>query len=288
MLLAVGALMMMATRGSEGAGPKSLTLDLRSRVNGGTTVETRRERWDPARTAVIVCDMWDRHWCNGANRRAAELAPRMNRLIGAMRERGALIIHAPSSCMDFYKDHPARKRAVAAPPVSGYPPDIGAWCHRIPAEEQGKYPLDQSDGGCDDVPACKTYSAWKSQMPALEIRDSDAISDSGTEIWNLLEHQGVRNVMLMGVHLNMCVLGRPFGLRNMARAAKNVVLVRDLTDTMYNPRSAPFVSHHAGTALMVEHVEKRVCPTVTSDQVLGGGPFCFSDAEPRAGTPGSR
>ena len=65
----------------------------------------------------------------------------------------------------------------------------------------------------------------------------------------------------------------------MATAGKNVALVRDLTDTMYNPRSRPFVSHHRGTELMVEHVEKWVCPSVTSDQFLGGKPFHFASAE---------
>ena len=41
----------------------------------------------------------------------------------------------------------------------------------------------------------------------------------------------------LGVHTNMCVLGRPFGLRQMAKNGKNVVLMRDMTDTMYNPRA---------------------------------------------------
>ena len=74
-------------------------------------------------------------------------------------------------------------------------------------------------------------------MPALEIKDGDAISDSGIEIWNLMEQRGIKNVLLLGVHLNMCVVGRPFGLRNMATAGKNVALVRDLTDTMYDPKN---------------------------------------------------
>src|SRR5262249_49177583 len=56
-----------------------------------------------------------------------------------------------------------------------------------------------------------------------------------------------------------------------------VVLMRDMTDTMYNPARWPNVSHFRGTDLIVEHVEKYVCPTVTSDQVLGGKPFRFKD-----------
>src|SRR5262249_30420928 len=45
------------------------------------------------------------------------------------------------------------------------------------------------------------------------------------------------------------------------------------TDTMYNPERAPFVLHHVGTDLIVEHIEKVVCPTITSADFLGGSPF---------------
>ena len=64
----------------------------------------------------------------------------------------------------------------------------------------------------------------------------------------------------------------------MAKNGKHVVLMRDLTDTMYNPSRWPFVSHARGTELFVSHVEKRICPTITSDQFIGGQPFAFSDA----------
>ena len=116
---------------------------------------------------------------------------------------------------------------------------------------------------------------WKSQYDVLKMDERDAVSDSGVEIWNLLEERGIDNVILVGVHTNMCVLGRPFGLRQMAKNGKNVVLMRDMTDTMYNPKRRPFVSHFRGTELIVEHIEKVVCPTVTSDQLLGGEPFRF-------------
>src|SRR5438067_2296397 len=90
-----------------------------------------------------------------------------------------------------------------------------------------------------------------------------------------MEQRGIRNVILVGVHTNMCVLGRPFRLRQLAKNGKNVVLMRDLTDTMYNPARWPHVAHFQGTDLIVQHIEKFVCPTVTSDQLLGGRPFRF-------------
>ena len=66
----------------------------------------------------------------------------------------------------------------------------------------------------------------------------DGISDRGDEIYNYLCKLGIKNVALMGVHTNMCVLGRPFGIRQQVRLGTNTVLVRDLTDAMYDPAAA--------------------------------------------------
>ena len=273
-----------------------LQLTLQKRVetkpaSGEFRVTTTAETWQPKQTAIIVCDMWDLHHCKNAVTREVELAPRMSALLEKARAQGVFIIHAPSSCMKFYETHPARERAKVAPKAANLPSDIGVWCKQIPAEEQGKYPIDQTDGGEDDD--AKEHAAWAEELKAkglnprapwtrqidvLKIYDHDAISDSGVEIWNLLEQRGITNVILMGVHVNMCVAGRPFGLRQMAKNGKHVVLMRDFTDSMYNPARWPFVDHFRGTALFIEHLEKFVCPTITSDQMLGGKPFTFSGA----------
>ena len=272
------------------AGEKELVLKLRSCIdeNGSFRTVTKEQQWPADKTAIIVCDMWDSHHCLNAVRREEEMVPRMNDVLEKARGQGVFVIHAPSSCMDAYKDHPARKRAQAAPKAKDLPKNIEKWCDKIPAEEKGKYPIDQSDGGEDDD--LKEHEAWheklasmgrnpkapwKSQHAGLKIHDNDAISDSGVEIWNLLTDRGIGNVILVGVHTNMCVLGRPFGLRQMAKNGKNVVLMRDLTDTMYNPKSAPHVSHFEGTRLIIEHIEKYVCPTITSNQLIGGEEFRF-------------
>lgn len=278
----------------------SFSWTLRSRVRtaeGSPRFHQRREAvaWDASRTAFIVCDMWDLHHCLNATRRGGELTPRMNQVLVEARRRGALVIHAPSSCMPFYEGHPARRRALEAPAAANLPEEIGKWCYQIPAEEQGEYPIDQKNGGEDDDPqehaewaaklaglGLNPRAPWTRQTPGLEIRDEDVISDSGVEIWNVLESRQIDQVVVLGVHTNMCVLGRPFGLRQLARNGKRVVLMRDMTDTMYDPHCAPFVSHFTGTDLIVEHIEKWVCPTVTSDQLLGGKEFRFAgDQRPR-------
>ncbi|MEW4567824.1 ThuA domain-containing protein [Tautonia sp. JC769] len=293
MALAIPAPSQVLTDGD--AGPL-LELSLRSRVElagaeGVARAVEREERWDPQGTAVIVCDMWDLHHCLNATRRGAELAPRMDEVLEEARRRGATIIHAPSGCMAAYEGHPARDRALKTPRSRSLPPDIDQWCDRIPAEEGGDYPIDQTDGGEDDDPVEHAAwaeklasmgrdprSPWKAQTDRLRIDpERDYVSDDGEEIWSILEDRSIENVILLGVHTNMCVLGRPFGLRQMAKNGKNVVLMRDMTDTMYNPARPPFVSHYTGTDRIVEHIEKFVCPTITSDQLIGGRAFRFQD-----------
>ena len=262
-----------------------MVLHARSQVPdaGGYVVKEEVLRWEPARTAIIICDMWDKHWCQGATRRVGEIAPAMNRTVEAARAKGIFIIHSPSSCMEAYKGHPARKRAQEAPKASNLPADIAGWCRKIPSEERGVYPINQDDGGCDDGPQCPQGSPWRSQIAAIKIHDEDAISDSGVEIWNLLEVRGINNIMLMGVHTNMCVLGRPFGLRQLVLHKKNALLIRDMTDTMYNSRMWPYVSHFEGTNRIVGHIEKFVAPTITSTDLTGQPAFRFkADDRPRA------
>lgn len=268
-------------------------LTLREQVtdaDGKSQTKYSHEKWAPDKTAVIVCDMWNAHHCLNAVRRGTELAPRMNVVLKHAREQGATIIHAPSSCMDFYKDHPARKRALAVPKADRVPAGIEKWLNWIDdREEKAGYPIDDSDGGEDDdldehkkwaeeltAKGLNPRAPWTRQTESLDIEDTDYITDDGIANWSILSQKKIENVILLGVHTNMCVLGRPFGLRQMAKNGKNVVLMRDMTDTMYNPQMPPKVSHFRGTDLIVDHVEKYVCPTISSEQLIGGAPHRFS------------
>jgi nicotinamidase-related amidase len=230
--------------------------------------------WNPRQMALVICDMWDTHTCPDSAARVAEMASRVNDFAKAARAHGVLIIHCPSDTMAFYQDHPGRKLAQAAPPATP-PVPLQRWC-ALDRTREAALPIDDSDGGCDGERTWKKGDPypWTRQHSAIEILDGDAITDSA-EAYNLMRERGIENVLVCGVHLNMCVLGRPFAIRQMVQQGQRVALVRDLTDTMYNPARAPYVSHFAGTRLMVEHVEKYWCPTITSAALLGGEPFRF-------------
>jgi len=255
----------------------SLQKMLSSEVEKGSLyIANEIQEWNPSETAIIICDMWDTHWCKGAAARVAEMAPFMNNVVSIARDRGVMIVHAPSDCMAFYKNHPARKlgqkykNKKAAGLISN---------NKLDSEKDAVWPIDQSDGGCDCEPECKQGPPWPwtRQIDLIEISDKDAISDSGAEIAGLFFQRGIKNVILMGVHTNMCVIGRSFGLRNMVRLGMNVVLMRDMTDTMYDSKQPPKVNHFTGNSLINEYIETSVCPTIVSTDLTGKKQFRFKE-----------
>ncbi len=246
---------------------KSMKLRLRRRDKESGKAREATQTWEPGQTGVILCDFWDRHWCQGATRRVEALAPQVQKTLVALRKKGCLIVHAPSDTLAFYEKTPQRERARLAPPTATAPKLPNRW-HSLDAAHEGALPIDDSDGGCDDTPPCKSYTAWKRQHPLIEIADVDAISDNGDEILRLFAQRGIQNVFLLGVHTNMCVLGRSFGIRRLVGLGFPVALIRDLTDTMYNPRQRPFVAHARGTELVIQHIETHWCPTLNYTQLL--------------------
>jgi nicotinamidase-related amidase len=211
------------------------------------------------RVAVIVCDMWDRHWSTGASLRVDRLAPEIDRFCGRLRDAGALIVHAPSDTIETYRDSPARLR------IAGYGPAPDPRPVRTPP-----MPIEPANGGSDtDEPLPPDTPVWSRQHPAIEIKnDLDVITDDGRELVAYLRARGRDTVLMTGVHANMCILRRSFGLVALVGHGLSPVLVADLTDAMYDPAEPPYVDHDAGTQLVISYIEAFVAPTAYSGEVL--------------------
>src|SRR5258707_6777343 len=99
---------------------RTMRLPLRTRVEAfkGTGVweEVHFEKEFPiAETGLLICDMWDNHWCSGAARRVNALAKVMAPVVDQARAAGVQIIHSPSDVMAFCRDYPQRQRMLALP-----------------------------------------------------------------------------------------------------------------------------------------------------------------------------
>ncbi len=243
-----------------------LKLQLRTRVefykgSGDWREVAVQDDFSASSSALIICDMWDKHWCQGATGRVEALAHRMAPVVDLARSRGVLIIHAPSETMKYYAQAPQRL-AILAIPTTQPPAPL--------ALTDPPLPIDDSDGGCDtqNNPLPVNSRVWNKEHAAIRIAPSDLISDDGHEVYNALRSRGIRTLLVAGVHANMCILNRTFAIRQMTKWGVRCILIRDLTDAMYNPARSPFVSHEQGTQLVIEHIEKYWAPTVTSEDLM--------------------
>jgi hypothetical protein len=202
--------------------------------------------------AVIVCDVWDRHWCSAASERLGPLAEQIQAFLSIVRERGVQVIHAPTAVIDAYRWTPARRRISLDGP------------HRI------EYPMELGDGeeypplshACPDRPA----GVWRRQHPAILIdQGRDAASARQDEILRYLRFLNVECVWMTGVHLTLCVLYGPFGVRVLRRAGFGVVVVSDLVDVMsdHTPEA-----HDEMLTLSLTYMERVWCPVVGSSDLV--------------------
>ena len=260
-VLAVGP----AARGGE----RRVELRLQERDPKTGEQSFRRATLDPTRAAVVVVDMWDRHWCETYTRRVGEMVPRMNQALDAARKLGILVVFAPSDVLGPYKDAPQRKAMLAVPKAplpkpSGFEPPAPPWSR---------------SGGCECGPdrPCKSRRAWSRQHPALRMADGDLLADcnNGGELYSLCKQRAIDTLLYMGVASNMCVMHRGCGMRNMKRHGLNVLFAADLVNAIagngYDPdrrRKDDSFTPAKGTAVVQRHLERHVAPSFESRQLL--------------------
>jgi nicotinamidase-related amidase len=207
---------------------------------------------DGSRTGLLICDMWNAHWCRCAQERMHRLASKIDLTAQRARSLGLQVIHAPSGTMPFYRNYPERRQIFA----SERPPEVAL----LPINETPELPVDASDGGCDCASKLPPPVIFRQHL-SISIESADVISDNGAEIAYFLRKSHISKVLFCGVHVNMCILDNSFGIKRMLCYGFECTLLRDLVDSMYSKRLPPFVSHRRATTLIVQHVERYICPT---------------------------
>ena len=77
---------------------------------------------------------------------------------------------------------------------------------------------DDTACSCEPGEPCTTGGPpypWTHQIDSIENAATDAVTDDGNELLAFLEERGSQEVVIMGVHANRCVLGRPYGIRQL-------------------------------------------------------------------------
>ncbi|MDR1375104.1 MAG: hypothetical protein LBJ24_09055, partial [Treponema sp.] len=138
-------------------------------------------QYPASETAIIVVDMWDRHWSDGASRRCAVMAEKINETVTRARAKGSLIVHAPSGTMAFYEGTEGRERFLEAE-------DIGPFSDPVAVEDY-PLPIDDSDGGSDSTDQyLPNTRIWKRQTEKIAIDHSRDLvcGDEGEKLHSFL------------------------------------------------------------------------------------------------------
>jgi nicotinamidase-related amidase len=217
----------------------------------------KEKTFNSSEVAVLVIGMWSGHQCLVADTILHELSPKVNTFLKTCRSKNMKVIFGSSSLTKLPKYVPLRKnmkglafaklvdRGLSFPPI----------------------PFDDSDGGVNQ----KNPNFKRDDVdlhPSIEVADTDAMSDNSKEILNYLYHHNIKLLLVVGVHTNMCVLDRPYGIKNLARYGFPMAIVRDLADPMIKPDGIKVKDRADALDKIIRYTERYFCPSVDSRDMV--------------------
>lgn len=232
-----------------------LTLQTRNPASGKIQLAT--EKVDAKRVGVIAVDVWNFHWCKTATMRVDAIVPRMNKALDAARTLGMTVMLCPSDVVDNYVGYPQRE-AIFALPKFPVPSVVNVTCPPVP-----------DAGGCAcGRERCAVNYGWDGMHPALRIAEADLMPDTQAEVYAICKKYGLTHLIYVGFHTQVCLLGKPMGLKAMKSAGLRCVLARDMTDAHPGYDPSRNFTPDLNTEQVVEHFEKHLAPTIHFQQEL--------------------
>jgi nicotinamidase-related amidase/type 1 glutamine amidotransferase len=267
-LCSTGLTVVRAAEGKVANNTVELNLQRRDPTNG--TLIMGKKQIDPAKTAIVVIDMWDRHWCRTYTARVGNLVPRMNQMLDAARRLGIQVVFAPSDVVEFYKNYPQRKAMLAIgdrppPPKTAFKP---------PAQPTGRDCCE-----CGPTQPCKTnsFGRWSRQHRKLKIVEGDLIGNCNDqrELLNFCQDRNIDTLVYAGVASNMCVLNRQFGMNNIKQYVPKMMFISDLVQAITANGLDPAAktpdwnfTPAKGSAIIQRYIEKHIAPSFESRQLI--------------------
>ena len=111
---------------------------------------------DASRTILLICDVWDNHWCADVRRRTESLVERINKFAKVVRKQGGRVLHCPSETVDtYYETWPQRQVMLTYPAANATIYDDMV---------EFTLPLDTTHtSGCPDMPKCDFHCGYTKQ-----------------------------------------------------------------------------------------------------------------------------
>ena len=216
-----------------------------------------------SRTALILVDVWQRHYIKDTEARGETIIT--NKLVPFMtacRKAGMQIIHAPSPSVA--KKHPNWVKLVSetemVQKLDDWPPPqflnlSGPYLsYRRPKEPR---------------------EAERQKLPPLYFHPKahplarEPVVATGEELHIYCKQQGILFLFFAGFNTNACILSRDYGTIQMSNRGYGVILVRDCTTGMESKETQPTLSQTNGAILLLEMFGQY---SVASGEVIAGLP----------------
>jgi nicotinamidase-related amidase len=227
--------------------------------DGDGRARTTSEFVDPRKVAVLAIDVWHYHWCRTWRTRAGSLIPRFNYSFDAARKLGMTFVFSPTNAMRDLNESSQRQNTLALP------------THPLPALAKLKdpYPSALRFGMCecglgDD---CFYTNNVNNQHPDLKMMPDDYIALTQQDAYNVLRHRGITHIIYTGFATNMCLWGKPTGMKYMRQFGFRCMVARDLTEAMTRYAEESF-NPTRGTLEVIELIERELAPTISMEQTL--------------------
>jgi hypothetical protein len=249
-LVPIVTVMILVAAASASAAEIELTLQTRNPATGQVLLTP--ERVDPTHVGVIAVDVWNYHWCKTATMRVDAIVPRLNKALELARSLGMTVMLCPSDVVDNYVGYPQRE-AIFALPKYPVPNVLKVACPPVP-----------DAGGCAcGRERCAVNYGWDAMHPGLQIEPNDLMPDTQAEVYAVCRKFNLTHLIYVGFHTQVCLLGKPMGLKAMKSAGLQCVLARDMTDAHPGYDPARHFTPDLNTAQVVEHFEKYLAPTIS-------------------------
>lgn len=183
---------------------------------------------NPERTAVVVVDTWNTHWCKTFAKRTQAIKPQMEKTLTAFRKLGIPIIFMGmgESVRQAYKGTPQRLAMISIP------------SHKIPEQTNIFIPKhlpwskwSAADDGCECslTNTCKRYPVrWIRRILGLTINQDDFIGEDVQELYSFCREKQITHLIYIGGALNLCLFSQPHGILSIQRLGLQCLIVKDL------------------------------------------------------------
>lgn len=220
---------------------------------------TSTKRIDPTKTAVFLIDAWHYHWCRTWRNRAGSLVPRINQSLDGARKLGMTLVFSPTNAMRDLNESPQRKNTLT----------LREWSLPKLADLPDPYPSSIRWGMCecglgDD---CHYTNNVNNQHPDIRMTSADYIALTQQEAYNVLKKHNIQHIIYTGFATNMCMWGKPTGMKFMRQFGFDCMVARDVTEAITRYAEESF-NPTRGTLEVIEVIERDLGPTLSLERTL--------------------